>query len=373
MPSERGASHVALVIGTQKGLFVARSSLARARWRLEEPHLAGYEILHAWLDPRNSQTGYAAAAHPVWGAHLYRTGDAGRRWTPLPAVPHHALGEMDPPLKAVWYLAPGGPGSPRTLYAGIDPPGLFVSRDGGATWSPVAGLNHHPTRAYWEPAHGMFAVHSIHVDPRNERRMYAAVSAGGVYGSEDGGETWRAANQGVPVAHVPDPSRQCGHNVHRLVLHPAQPERLYRQCYAGTFRSDDGAGHWIDVTAGLPSDFGYALAVDPRDPDTVFQIPEESSHMRTVVGGRLRVYRSRDAGRTWTPLTRGLPQRRAYVSVLREAMDADGIEPCGLYFGTTNGQLFASRDGGEHWRVLARFLPRILSVRAAVVARDPDR
>jgi photosystem II stability/assembly factor-like uncharacterized protein len=213
----------------------------------------------------------------------------------------------------------------------------------------------------------VFAVHSIQVEATDPRRIYAAVSAGGAFRSDDEGRTWVPINRGVRAENLVTENPVTGHNIHRLVLHPAQAGRLYRQCYNGTYRSDDCGDSWVEITEGLPSDYGFALATDPARPDSVFVIPEQSSHMRTTVGGKLRVYRSLTAGREWEPLTQGLPQSHAYVNVLREAMATDGLDPCGVYFGTTGGHLFASRDGGDDWEHIATFLPRILSVRAAVV------
>ncbi len=367
---QSGRNNVVLFVGTQKGLFLVRSDADREHWALEGPHIAGYEVLHAWLDSRDSTTAYAAAHHPVWGSHVYRSERHGREWVSLGQPPSHLKTKHSDSINAVWYLAPGHPDRRDTLYAGIDPPGLFVSHDRGETWAPVDALNDHPTRRTWEPSRGIFSVHSIYLDPRDRGRMYVAVSAGGVYRSRDGGKSWDPANQGVRAENLPERYPQSGHNVHRLVMHPAEPSRLYRQCYNGTYRSDDGAESWVEITSGLPSDFGYAIAVDPHDPDTVYQIPEESSHMRTMVQGKLRVYRSRDAGKHWEALIKGLPQAHAYVTVLREAMDTDGLHPCGVYFGTSGGHLFASPDGGERWSLIANFLPRILSVRAAVLPAD---
>ncbi len=359
--------HIVLLVGTQKGLFLFHSSRKRKQWRIDGPHIAGYEILHAWLDPRDPATGYAAANHTVWGVHVYHTNDSGQSWSSLPEGPCHKPGEYDPSLNAIWFLAPGPKEEPLKLYAGIDPPGLFVSWNRGSTWEPLPGLNRHPTRPSWEPARGGFSVHSIYVDPTDSQRIYAAVSAGGAFRSEDGGESWKPINRGVRAENLPQRYPETGHNIHRLLMHPSRSERLYRQCYNGTYRSNDRGDSWLEITAGLPSDFGYALATDPRDPDTVFVIPEEGQHMRATVGGRLQVYRSRSAGREWEALTCGLPQEYVYVTVLREAMTTDGLDPCGVYFGTSSGHLFASSDNGEHWELIAGFLPRILSVQAAVV------
>lgn len=352
----------ALCVGTDKGLFIARPGAPGAPWRIEGPHLEGHEVLHVVGTPGRGRELHAAVRHSVWGAHVFRSDDAGATWTSLEAVPHHPAGRHRDSLKAVWSLAwtPDG----QTLFAGIDPAGLFVSHDRGATWNEVEGLNEHPTRDAWEPSRGIFAVHSICIDQREPRRMVVGVSAGGAYRSEDGGATWSPANVGVRAENLPERNPVAGHNVHRIVMHPRDGRRLYRQCYNGTYRSDDGGRRWTEITDGLPSDFGYALACDPADPDVVFQVPEQGAHLRITADARLRVFRSRDAGASWVSASSGLPQEHVYVTVLREAMDTDDREPCGVYFGTSTGHLFASHDGGEHWQLAAAYLPRILSVAA---------
>jgi hypothetical protein len=360
--SDASTGRVTLFVGTDKGLFRLVSDARRTRWTLDGPHIRGYRVIHTCRMPGAPATVYAAATHSVWGAHVYRSTDGGSTWEPLGDAPHHPPGRFQSSLKAIWFLAPSPDG--RRLYAGIDPPGLFVSRDQGASWAPVDGLNEHPTRPAWEPSKGIFAVHSVYLDPVHEERIYAAVSAGGAFRSTDGGRTWQAANAGVRAEHLPKTAPEAGHNIHRLVMHPRLPDRLYRQCYNGTYRSDDAARSWVEITEGLPSDFGYAIAVDPDDPDTVFQIPEGGPEFRAPVDGRLRVYRSRDGGASWTSASDGLPQAHVYVTVLREALDTDGCDPCGVYFGTSGGQLFASNDAGDHWTQIADYLPRVLCVRA---------
>ncbi|WP_405225824.1 WD40/YVTN/BNR-like repeat-containing protein [Lentisalinibacter sediminis] len=347
-----------LLIGTEKGLFRVFAEQAGGRWRIDGPHLAGYPVLHTLAAPDG--TVYAATAHKIWGAHIYASTDGGSTWSPLETVPQYPAESGRGATNSIWGLAAAG----ERLFAGIDPAGLFVSDDRGASWQPVAGLNEHPTRSTWEPSRGCFAVHSVCVDPERTGVIVAAVSAGGVYRSDDGGETWQPANAGVRAENLPQRYPATGHNVHRVVMHPRRPDRLYRQCYNGTYRSDDGGRSWTEITAGLPSDFGYGIEVDPNDPDTVFQIPESSSHLRAPVDGMLRVYRSRDAGRGWESVSRGLPAGHVYVTVLREALDTDARDPCGVYFGTSGGHLFASADAGGRWQEIASYLPRVLSVKA---------
>ncbi len=355
---------VALLVGTRKGLFIARSDAAREQWRVEGPHLAGYEIQRAFLDHRRRGFGYALAEHPVWGKHIYRTEDAGHGWHPLRDVPRHREDESADSITMLWSLAPGADSEPDTIYAGIEPPGLFVSRDRGESWRPVTAFNQHETRHTWSPAKGGLAAHSIQVDAHDPRRLFLALSAGGVYRSLDGGSSFTPVNAGVRAPYLPQAEPASGHCVHRILLHPCDPLRLYQQSHCGTYRSDDGGEHWHEISAGLPSDFGYALASDPADPDSILVIPERSSQFRATVDGRIRVYRSGDGGRSWTVLSDGLPQENAFVTILRDGLDSDGLSPCGFYFGTSSGHLFASIDGGDHWRLLCGFLPGILSVTA---------
>jgi hypothetical protein len=358
------AGGILLLIGTKRGLFLARSDAERAHWTLSPPMLAGHEVYHAFIDPRDGHTGWAATDHAVWGAHVYRSDDAGTNWKLLEAAPHHGDARG---LKAIWFLAPGPATEPDTIYAGIEPAGLFVSRDRGASWHGVEALNLHSTRTAWQPAGGGLALHSVMVDPREPERLYCAISAGGVYRSDDGGAAWLPRNVGTRADFLPQKQPEIGQCVHKLLLHPGMPDRLYQQNHCGTYRSDDRGDSWTEITAGLPSDFGYALALDGRDPDTVYVIPEESSHMRATIDGRLRVYRSRDGGGSWQSLENGLPQEHAYVQVLRDGFAADGLQPTGLYFGTSSGHLFASRDGGDSWQLVAGFLPKILSVTVASI------
>jgi hypothetical protein len=354
------AAEAALLVGTEKGLFRLAWDGAGAAV-LDAPQLAGYRVLHVVASPVRPGELLAAADHPVWGCHLHRSGDGGATWTSLDAVPHHPAGRHPHALNSIWHLAWSPDG--RRLYAGIDPAGLFVSDDQGSSWRDVPALNEHETRRAWEPSRGLFALHSICVDRGDPGHLVVGVSAGGVYLSRDGGSSWSTANGGVRAENLPERYPVAGHNVHRVVMHPVDGRRLYRQCYSGTYRSDDGGATWNEITAGLPSDFGYAIACDPSDPDVVLQIPESSSHMRATVDGRLRVFRSHDGGRRWESASAGLPQRHAYVTVLRDAMDADGQAPGRFAFGTSSGHVFVTRDRGDQWMLAAEFLPRVLSLR----------
>lgn len=351
-----------LLVGTRRGLFIFESDARRAQWRSRGPYLIGREIYHAVRDARDGAL-WAASDHAVWGAHLHRSTDLGESWETLEHAPHYP---DERGLKAIWFVAPGHASAPGSLYAGIEPAGLFVSHDAGASWHSVATLNDHPTNTTWQPAGGGLALHSIIVDPENAQRIYCALSAGGVYRSDDGGASWRPINRGVRADFQPQRYPETGQCVHKLLLHPRRNERLYQQNHCGVYRSDDRGENWSEITAGLPSDFGYALAIDPHDADTLFVIPEESSHMRATIDGKLRVYGSNDAGASWHALTRGLPQENAYVSILREGMTSDTGEPCGVYFGTSSGHLFASPDAGVSWTLVAGYLPRILSVSATI-------
>ena len=355
---------VTLYVGTRRGLFLATSEDRRS-WRIDGPYMVGREVFYAFRDPRTGLS-WAATSHKVWGAHVHRSPD-GREWEVLEAAPHHP---DERGLEAIWYLAPGPEGEPDTLWAGIEPAGLFRSRDAGRSWEP-SSLNAHPTRDRWQPAGGGLALGGIQHDPADPDRLYCSLSAGGVYRSDDGGASWTPVNEGVRCDFQPRRYPEAGQCVHKLRVHPARPDRLYQQNHCGVYRSDDRGEHWEEITglgepAGLPSDFGYACAVDPADPDVVYVIPEESSHMRATVDGRLRVYRSEDAGASWTALTEGLPQEHAYVSVLRDAMEADALDPHGLYFGTSTGHLFGSPDRGDSWHAIAGYLPKILCVTVAV-------
>jgi hypothetical protein len=348
-------SRAELWIATKKGVFRASGPPGGAGWSLAGPWLAGYEVYHVAPDPDDTSGAVALTNHPVWGQHVFRTSTAGRSWemAPVPAFPPgsgHRLGTL-------WHLA-AGPGPARRWYLGVDPGALFVADDPGAPWTWVRGLEEHPTRALWRAAKGGLALHSIQIDPTDRDRLYVAVSAGGCYRSDDGGSSWVPINVGIRAAYLPSPDGPAGHNPHALRLHPARPERLYRQDHCGVYRTDDGGDNWVEITAGLPSDFGYVVALDPGDADRAWVIPEESSHMRCVCDGMLRVFETRDAGGTWVPRTEGLPQRNAYVSVLRDGLATNAA---GVFLGTSTGQVYSSADGAS-WARIPGDLPPVLAV-----------
>lgn len=355
-----------VVIGTRKGLFVATSDFVRKRFQWYGPLIAGYEIQSALLDPREPEIGYALAHHKVWGSHVYRTTDGGLHWSPLEDVPRHRQDEGPASLKMLWSIGMGHETRPGTLYVGIEPPGLFVSEQRGDDWQSLDAFHTQPDAKLWAPAKGGLALHSVVNDPERPRTLYAALAAGGAYRSDDLGRHWKPINQGIRAPYLNEAAPVAGQCIHRLYVHPAGKGRLYLQSHSGTYASRDRGDAWQEIGSGLPSDFGYALVGDPNDADTLYVVPEQSSQLRAVVDARLRVYRSHDAGKTWVACQRGLPQDNVYVTILREGLEADGLDPPGLYLGTTSGHFFASRDGGTSWELLAGYLPGILSVRATL-------
>jgi photosystem II stability/assembly factor-like uncharacterized protein len=359
---------ILLLVGTRRGLFRYRADVDATNWRRAGFHIDGYEVFHATLDPLTGHA-YAAAVHPVWGTHVYRSDDAGETWETCEARPLFPA-SAGRNVTAVWHLAVGkSPGGATRLYAGVEPAGLFHSDDRGASWEWNARLDEHPTRDAWQPAKGGLALHSIQPDPVDPDRLFVALSAGGCYRTEDGGRSWTAINAGVRADFLPEPDPAAGQCVHSIRLHPVDRQRIYQQNHCGTYRSDDGGDRWTEISGGLPSDFGYVIGIDPSDPGRCWVIPEESSHLRSVCDRKLRVFETGDAGATWEARAGGLPQEDAWVTVLREALAtvetgaADGGRRCGVFFGTATGHLYASSDGRD-WTPVATHLPKILSVEA---------
>lgn len=307
-----------------------------------------------------------------WGAVLRSSDDFGRTWTNPEITTVRFPEETGASLKQIWQITPGRADEPDTLYCGVEPAALFESRDNGVTWSLVRGLYDHPHRPRWEPGGGGLCLHTILPHPTDRRRMHVAISTGGVYRTDDGGRTWRTAHTGVRADFLPDKYPEFGQCVHKVVMHPSRPERLFLQNHWGLYRTEDAGESWQDIANGVPSDFGFAMVIHPHDPNTFFVLPLESDEFRCTPEGKLRVYRTRNGGGSWEPLTRGLPQRGALETVLRDAMTADPLQPAGVYFGTRSGQVYGSRDGGTSWSRIIAGLPPVVCVKAAVVG-DPSR
>ncbi len=358
---------VLLLVGTIKGVFLLRSTSDRRRWDVAGPYFHGQSIYALGYDGRDGRHRMWASTHTYWGTFLRSSDDFGKIWTnPLEANIKFPT-DTGASLKNIWQICLGRPEQPNVLYCGVEPAALFESCDAGETWSLVRGLFDHPHRPRWEPGNGGLCLHTILPDPTQNNRMWVAISAAGVYGTDDGGCSWQARNRGIRVVHQPDKYPEFGQCVHKAAMHPERPGRLFLQNHWGLYRSDDGAESWKDIANGVPSDFGFAMVMHPHNPDGVYILPVESDEFRCTADGRLRVYRTRNAGASWEPLMRGLPQKRAYETVLRDAMTTDSLDPHGLYFGTRSGQLYGSNDEGKNWERILEGLPAILCVKSAVV------
>jgi photosystem II stability/assembly factor-like uncharacterized protein len=365
-----GTGDVVLLIGTTKGAFIGRASGRRSGWELGGPYFPGQPVYAMAFDARGGRNRlWAAAEHPHFGANLHRSDDFGRSWT----APERALVRFPEgsgwSLKRVWQIQPGRADEPDSLYCGSEPAALFESTDGGESWALVTGLFDHPHRSKWQPGGGGLGLHTIVPHPQRRERMIVAISTGGVYRTEDGGRSWTASNRGVRADFLPDKHPEFGQCVHKIVAHPARPERLFLQNHWGLYRSDDGGRSWEDIAHGVPSDFGFAMAIHPQDPDCAYIVPLESDQFRCTPEGKLRVYRTTNAGRSWKPLGRGLPQKDALETVLRDGLATDALEPAGVYFGTRSGKVYASCDGGDRWSLVRDGLPPVLCVKVGAVSK----
>jgi serine/threonine protein kinase len=356
-----------LLLGTTKGAFILRSNAARSRWEVGGPYFHGHNVYAMAYDGRGGRHRIWASTQSYWGTLLRSSDDFGKSWTNPQQAPIRFPSDTGVSLKNIWQIALGRPEEPNVLYCGVEPAALFETRDAGESWSLVRGLFDHPHRPRWMPGNGGLALHTVVLDPADNQRMYVAISAGGVYRTSDGGRSWTPQNQGIRAVTMPDRYPEFGQCVHKIVMHPARPERLYLQSHWGLYRSDNFAENWTDIANGVPSDFGFAMLTHPRNPDWVYVVPVESDEFRCACDGRLRVYRTRNGGASWEPLFRGLPQKRAYETVLRDAITADAFDPVGIYFGTRSGQLFGSRDEGRTWQKVLEGLPSVVCVRNAVV------
>jgi serine/threonine protein kinase len=356
-----------LLVGTTKGAFILRSNAQRKRWEVGGPYFHGHNVYAIVYDGRGDQHRIWASTQSYWGALLRSSDDFGKSWTNPQQAPIRFPSDTGVSLKNIWQIALGRADEPNVLYCGVEPAAIFETRDAGETWSLVRGLFDHPHRPRWMPGNGGLALHTIVLDPADHQRMYVAISAGGVYRTNDGGRIWTAQNRGIRATTMPDKYPEFGQCVHKIVMHPARPERLFLQSHWGLYRSDNCAENWVDIANGVPSDFGFAMLTHPKNPECVYIVPVESDEFRCTCDGRLRVYRTRNSGASWEPLMRGLPQKRAYETVLRDAITADAFDPVGIYFGTRSGQLFGSRDEGRTWLKILEGLPSVVCVRNAIV------
>src|SRR5215207_8325647 len=344
-----------ILVGTRKGLFILRGDEDRRSWEVEGPMLSGWEVFHAVKDDGSI---FAAANHGVYGATVQRSDDGGKTWERSEGLRLPEDHELT--LEKTWHVEPGPDG---TLWLGAAPGVLFRSSDRGESWEPVLSLIDHPTRDRWNPGAGGMCTHSIQIDPADPQTMYVGISAAGVFRSEDGGESWTPANKGTAADFMPDdPFPEVGQCVHKVLVHPEQPDRLWQQNHCGVYRSDDRGDNWERLEAnGLPSGFGFPLALHPRDPDVAYVVPEEGAENRVTSDGRLGVYRTADGGASWELLQKGLPQQ-AWAAVMREGFASDRRDPAGIYFGTQSGSIFVSPSEGREWITAAENLPPVLSV-----------
>jgi photosystem II stability/assembly factor-like uncharacterized protein len=364
-------SGVRVLVGTRKGAFVLTSDGKRKKWNITGPHFPGWEMYHMKGSPVDPNRLYASQSSGWFGQIIQRSDDGGATWNPVdnkfaydgvPGTHQWYDGTPHPwEFKRVWHLEPSLT-DPDTVYAGIEDAALFKSTDGGKSWIELSGLRGHGSGPHWAPGAGGMCLHTLVIDPSNHKRMYVAISSAGAFRTDDEGATWKPINQGLRSAHIPDPTAEVGHCVHRIALHPSRPNTLFMQKHWDVMRSDDAGDNWHEVSGNLPTDFGFPIEVHAHEPETIYVVPITSDAHHFVMDGKLRVYRSRSGGNEWEALTNGLPQKDCYVNILRDAMAVDRLDDCGIYFGTTGGQVYCSPDGGDHWDAIVRDLPAVLSV-----------
>ena len=364
-------SRIRVLVGTRKGAFVLSADGKRETWEVSGPHFGGWEIYHLKGSPADPNRLYASQSSSWFGQVIQRSDDGGATWQTagnqfvyegVPGTHQWYDGTAHPwEFARVWHLEPSLT-DPDTVYAGVEDAALFRSADGGQTWQELPGLRRHGSGPHWQPGAGGMCLHTILFDARRPGRIVIAISSAGAFRSDDGGETWQPINRGLRSENIPDPTAEVGHCVHRIAMHPSRPSVLYMQKHWDVMRSDDAGESWREVSGDLPTDFGFPIDVHAHEPDTVYVVPITSDSHHFPPEGKLRVYRSRTGGDEWEPLTSGLPQEHCYVNVLRDAMAVDSLEECGIYFGTTGGQVYASADAGDTWAPIVRDLPAVLSV-----------
>ncbi len=391
---------VRVLVGTKKGAFILTSDAARRKWSITPPLFAGWEIYHIKGSPADPNRLYASQSSGWFGQIIQRSDDGGKTWhqpgtpageatttpdgmpkgesnkfvydttekTGKPLTTHMWYDGTQHPweFKRVWHLEPSLT-DPDTVYAGVEDAALFRTTDGGRTWHELAGLRGHESGPKWQPGAGGMGLHTILLDPTNPKRIYIAISAAGAFRTDDGGLTWKPINRGLRSQYIPDQDAEVGHCIHNMALHPSRPNVLFMQKHWDVCRSDDAGDHWREVSGNLPSDFGFPIAVNSQEPETIYVVPILSDSLHYPPDGKLRVYRSRSGGEKWEALTNGLPQKDCYVNILRDAMAVDQVNPCGVYFGTTGGQVYASANGGDTWTAIARDLPAVLSVEVQTI------
>jgi photosystem II stability/assembly factor-like uncharacterized protein len=364
-------SGVRVLVGTRKGAFILTADGKREKWEITGPHFGGWEIYHIKGSPVNPNRLYASQSSGWFGQVVHRSDDGGKTWETvgnefvydgLPGTHQWYDGTPHPwEFTRVWHFEPS-PTEADTVYAGVEDAALFRSTDAGQTWTELSGLRGHGTGPSWQPGAGGLCLHTIIVDPTNPERIYIAISAAGAFRTDDGGKTWLPINKGLQSEYIPDPNAEVGHCVHHIAMHPARPDVLFMQKHWDVMRSDNAGDKWYEVSGNLPTDFGFAVDVHAHEPDTIYVVPIKSDSEHYPPEGKLRVYRSRTGGNEWEALTKGLPQSNCYVNVLRDAMAVDSLDPCGIYFGTTGGQVYVSPDSGDSWMPIVHDLPSVLSV-----------
>ncbi|MGF1663156.1 MAG: WD40/YVTN/BNR-like repeat-containing protein [Kineosporiaceae bacterium] len=364
-------SRVRVLVGTRKGAFLLTADGARRDWAVEGPLFAGWEIYHVQGSPLDPDLIYASQCSGWFGQVIQRSRDGGRTWDPVgnefaydgvPGTHQWYDGTPHPwEFARVWYLAPS-PHDRDTVYAGVEDAALFRSTDAGASWQELPGLRGHGSGPHWQPGAGGMCLHTIVQHPADAGRLTVAISAAGAFRSDDTGATWRPVNRGLRSEGIPDEDAEVGHCVHKIASHPARPDTLFMQKHWDVMRSDDGGDSWREVSGDLPTDFGFVVGVHAHEPETVYVVPITSDSHHYPPDGRLRVYRSRTGGEEWQPLSAGLPQEHCYVDVLRDCLAIDSLDACGVYVGTTGGQVYASADAGDTWAPIVRDLPPVLSV-----------